>query len=138
MEYNSFSERVSVTPENIRRFVEEEIGIQNITYNAPTSLYVKQHLDAFDYVKTNKRISIRELHRILMRGLIDIGDERAGEYRKHHVRIGAHVPPPPGPIVESLMGKLEEDIEASLRKEFEQHIEWEFHNRFEVIHPFAD
>ncbi|MBI2547449.1 MAG: Fic family protein [Candidatus Aenigmarchaeota archaeon] len=139
--YNSFSEVVPATQENILRFCKESNRIENITHDDPTSLYIVHHLAAFDYIKNNKRISIRELHRILMevdseRFLIDYG-ERIGEYRKHRVRIGSHIPPPPQ-IVELLMKNLQDDIEASLKGEYKPDTEWYFHNRFEIIHPFVD
>lgn len=68
--------------------------------------------------------------------LIDHG-ERIGEYRKHQVRIGKNIPPPIE-ILGLLMENLEEDIETSLKGGYRPDMEWEFHNRFEVIHPFTD
>ncbi|MFH0890005.1 MAG: Fic family protein [Candidatus Aenigmatarchaeota archaeon] len=138
MDYNSFSRIVSATKENILEFCLESNLIEGVDEDNPASPFVSQHLAAFDYARNNKKISIRELHRILMNGLIDVKGEEAGEYRKHHVRIGRHVHPPPGYVVESLMGGLEEDMEVALLKGYRQHTEWELHNRFEVVHPFVD
>ncbi len=137
-EYNSFSEIVPATNENMIRFCKESNLIEGISKDDPTSPYISQHLAAFEYMRTNERISIRELHRRLMGGLIEAEGESAGEYRRHYVRIGQHTPPPPGPTIELLMGELEEYMESALGKGYEQHMEWEFHNRFEVIHPFVD
>jgi len=102
--------------------------IEGIGDTDPQSVYIKQHRAAFDYIRAD--ISLKKVHKILMDGLIDVEGERAGEYRQCYVTVGNDVPVAPGPLLESLMMDLVVDIPTG--------DEWELHNRFEKIHPFAD
>ena len=78
---------------------------------------------------------VLDLHGVVMAGIIQA--ELAGRYRPHGVRVGSHVPPPPGKVhdlmtellawVNGPAGDLAPVISSAI-----------LHFRFEDIHPFAD
>ena len=93
--------------------------------------YVEKHVGK----KVLRHTDILELHRILAGEVMDQGE--AGKYRMIAVRVGKYLPPPPD-AVSGLMfellawwntaaGKLSPVLSSAI-----------LHNRFEVIHPFAD
>lgn len=76
-----------------------------------------------------------EIHRLLASGVMDQGE--AGKYRAMQVRVGNHMPPPPGQVSGLMRELLEWWNEKS--KDWSPVItSGILHYRFEAIHPFAD
>jgi Fic family protein len=93
--------------------------------------YVEKHARQ----KAFRHEDVLKLHRVLMDGVMDQGE--AGRYRSVAVRVGRHVPPPPGDVSGLMFelltwwntqsGPLSPVLSSAI-----------LHYRFEAIHPFAD
>ncbi len=102
---------------------------------------VRNYLAGLRFVEKNagkKRVcheDVLELHRIIAEGAMDQG--KPGGYRTIHVRVGPHVPPPPGDVSGLIFELLEwwNGESRILSPVISSAI---LHHRFETIHPFAD
>jgi Fic family protein len=93
--------------------------------------FIEKHADK----KNIRHDDLFELHRILAGEVMDQGE--AGRYRSISVRVGGHLPPPPGDVSGLMFELLDwwNTRAASLSPVLSSAI---LHYRFEDIHPFAD
>lgn len=117
----------------------ENINIEKEEYVKYSQIpEIKGHLQAFRYLllKASEDIltetCLLDVHKLLMKKLLW---DKAGKYRKCSVRIGYHIPPKFN-LVPHLMNNLILDINESC--DLSEDKIWEFHDKFEIIHPFID
>jgi Fic family protein len=82
-----------------------------------------------------RHADVLRVHALLAEGVMDQGN--AGEYRTIRVRVGKHVPPPPGEV-RGLMDELLEWWNEEAPRWSPVVTSAVLHFRFEEIHPFAD
>ena len=117
-DYSTFSSIVPATDENIVRLCLESNAIENIYLNDPNLPEVRQHLEAFLFMRS-RGVIIKNIHSILMSGLIE-APQKAGEYRTCGVSVGNHVAPSPGLPLESMMENFANRMKRDLEGEYQE------------------
>ena len=144
-----------LTIENATEFIHHSNAIENIHHSEKwimstikTNVYIPEitnHYEALKYVTEQSGLpdvaGIKMLHEILMKDLlIQLEENKNGEYRDYDVRVGSHRCPP-FQEVEGLMTSLDDAISFSINLRNEKtgaERAWTIHDSFEQIHPFGD
>ena len=104
-------------------FIRESNRIENI-HRDPSGAEVEEfdrflNLDEIKVYELEKFVSIYQKNAVLRR--------QPGM----NVRVGGHIPPPGGPMIEEVLTNLLLDVKGGLGP-------WEAHMRYETLHPFSD
>lgn len=131
----------TVSKYSIHTFIYNSNAIEGYFYPIEEnmdSLYVKNHLKAFDYVLKHykERVTptrIKKIHDILMKDLLH--PKHCGEIRDCDVWVGDKKKDNPK-IIQQMVDKLCDTINK--KKKADEEWIWNMHYEYECIHPFID
>lgn len=121
----------------LHEFVIQSNGIEGYTGEefGPGSLHYDNHLKAAEMALSDRVWQPRELHFVLMHGLLPIG--QVGTYRTEDVWVGGNSAVSPGVHLLNHMERWEQMVVEG-PSDTPISWTWNIHHEFECVHPFID
>lgn len=110
-------------------------GIDDPPYGPGTAEF-DDHADAARRVAAGTLDDIFGIHFVVTRRLL--GPTDAGIPRVHHVTVGGHEPPAPGPHLRAHLRRFARMWVEGQGAEPAAQWAWRMHHEFECVHPFVD